>query len=369
MNSLVAKLGLLLAAAFVALAGLLFVVAGATGEPARLLDIAADVAIGGIVFALLAALCVFQLFTRRLQRLADALDAFQRGDQRAPPRFAGADAGGDEIARVVAHVERLAEQVSARSAALDDAARDKRELIANVSHDLRTPLASMQGYLELLLLRHGSLDDAETRNYLQTAVRQSERLGRLINDLFELTRLEGDGVKPQPEDFAIAELAHDVAQKFDPHARRRGVRLDVRVDLPRGAKPLRARADIALVERVLAGLVENALRHTPGGGSVTIGAEADGARLRVCVADTGEGIAAADLPGLFDRYYRAERLGGANRVSGHGGLGLAIARRIVDLHGGTLTVDSSAGQGTRIGFDLALADAARAQGAAHRVAA
>jgi signal transduction histidine kinase len=369
MNSLVAKLGLLLAAAFVALGVLLFAVAGATGEPARLLDIAAEVAIGGIVFALLAALCVFQLFTRRLQRIVDALDAFQRGDLRAPPRFADADVAGDEIARVAAQVERLAEQVSARAAALDDAARAKRELIANVSHDLRTPLASMQGYLELLLLRHDSLDGTETRNYLQTAVRQSERLGRLVTDLFELTRLEGDGVTAQAEDFAIAELAHDVAQRFDPDARRRDVRLAVRVDPSSSATPLRAHADIALVERVLAGLVENALRHTPGGGSVSIGVEADGGRVRVCVADTGEGIAAADLPCLFDRYYRAERLGGANRVSGHGGLGLAIARRIVDLHGGTLTVDSSAGQGTRIGFDLALADAARTQGEPHRLAA
>jgi signal transduction histidine kinase len=369
MNSLVVKLGLLLAAAVAALSGLLFAIAGATTEPARLLDIAADVAIGGIVFALLAALGVFHLFTRRLQRLADALDAFERGDRRTPPCLVDVDTGGDEIGRVAAQVERLAEQCAAQRTALDDAAREKRELIANVSHDLRTPLASMQGYLELLLLRHDGLDDAEARNYLQTAVRQSERLGRLVADLFELTRLEADGVEPQVEDFAVAELAHDVAQKFDADARRRSVRLDVRVATSDGDAPLRARADIGLAERVLAGLVENALRHTPGGGTVTIAAEPGDARVRLCVADTGEGIPAGDLPVLFERYYRAERIGGANRVSGHGGLGLAIARRIVDLHGGTLTVDSAAGQGTRIGFDLPLAGAALPHRTARGVAA
>jgi hypothetical protein len=246
---------------------------------------------------------------------------------------------------------RLVEQ----TAALAKKEREQRELLANVSHDLRTPLASIQGYLELLLLRHATLDSAEARNYLETAARQSERLGRLVADLFELTRLEADGARAESEDFPLAELAHDVTQKFAADAARRGVRLEARIAAVPAAPPLFVRADIGLVERVLDNLVENALRHTPAGGSVTLDAAPCEGRARLVVSDTGEGIPAAELPGIFDRYYRAERTGDAKRASGHGGLGLAIARRIVDLHHGTLKIDSTERRGTTISFDLPLA--------------
>jgi signal transduction histidine kinase len=314
----------------------------------------AMVAIGGLAVALLVACCVSWLHARRLRRLSEALDAFERAGHAGPLRLAEANAGGDETARLAAQIERLGERLAAQSAALDAATRQRSELLANVSHDLRTPLASMQGYLELLLLRQDKLDSAEARNYVQTAARQSERLGRLVADLFELTRLESEGMRPDAEDFALAELAHDVAQKFALDAGRRGVKLEARLDA--ASAGLRVRAEIGLVERLLASLVENALRHTPAGGSVTFEASLAAGRAEVVVADTGEGIAAADLPGIFDHYDRAERIGGASRLSGHGGLGLAIARRIVELHGGRLRLESMPGRGTRIAFDLPLAE-------------
>ena len=329
------------------------------------------VAIGGLGLALLVACLMSWLHARRLRRLSAALDAFEQAGHAGPLHLAEADAGGDEAARLAAQIERLAERVAAQTAALGAATRQRSELLANVSHDLRTPLASMQGYLELLLLRQDKLDSAEARNYLQTAARQSERLGRLVADLFELTRLESEGMQPEAEDFALAELAHDVAQKFALDAGRRGVRLEVRLDAASAA--LRVRAEIGLVERLLASLVENALRHTPAGGSVSFEATLVAGRAEVVIADTGEGIAAADLPGIFDQYERAERIGGASRMSGHGGLGLAIARRIVQLHGGRLRLDSQPGKGTRIGFDLPLAEptapAASACDAPRRIAA
>jgi signal transduction histidine kinase len=333
--------------------GVLLMLATGDGGLSSRPDVVA-LALGGFAVALFGAAVMAQARQRRLQRIAAALDAAEQGRGLRPLQLAGADADGDALDRLAARIERLAEQVSSQQAALERAARERSELLANVSHDLRTPLASMQGYLELLLLRD-DLSGAEARNYLQTAARQSERLGRLVSDLFELTRLEAEGMRPDLEEFAIAELVHDVMQKFAPDAERRGVRLACAdADVP-AALALRVRSDVGLAERVLAGLVENALRHTPGGGSVTLDAQAVDGRAVLTVADTGEGIAAADLPGLFDRYYRAERVGGANRASGHGGLGLAIARRIVRLHGGDLTVESRAGEGTRIRFDLPLA--------------
>ena len=239
-----------------------------------------------------------------------------------------------------------------------EAARRRRELLARLSHDLRTPLASMQGYLELLLLRHGSLEPAEAHNYLQTAVRQCDRLARLVGDLFELATLEADDMPVQAEAFTLAELAHDVVQKFAPEARRRGLALAVACDVAEAAAASsRVRADIALIERVLDKLVDNALRHTPAGGAVTLAIDGGEKHARLAVVDTGEGIAAADLPGLFERYDHGARAGDAGSGQ-HAGLGLAIAQRIVALHGSRLRVQSAPGQGTTVSFELALDGAA-----------
>jgi len=225
----------------------------------------------------------------------------------------------------------------------------RRELLANLSHDLRTPLASMQGYLELLLLRHDQLPPAEARNYLQTASRQCDRLSRLVGDLFELARLEAEDMRPQSEAVALAELVQDMLQKFAALAARRQVKLVSTP--PADVGGLQVHADIALVERLFDNLLDNALRHTPAGGEVGIRIVADGALVQVCVHDTGVGIAAEDLPGLFERYHRATRVGGPDG-GGHAGLGLAISRRIAQLHGSSLDIVSTPQRGTSVSFTL-----------------
>ena len=225
----------------------------------------------------------------------------------------------------------------------------RRELLANLSHDLRTPLASMQGYLELLLLRHDQLPPAEARNYLQTASRQCERLSRLVADLFELARLEADDMQPQSEPVVLAELVQDMLQKYAAEAARRQVKL-VSAPPPKGAG-FQVHADIALIERLFGNLLDNALRHTPAGGEVGIRIAADGTLMRICVHDTGAGIAAEDLPGLFERYHRATRVGGPDG-GGHAGLGLAISRRIAQLHGSSLDIASTPRLGTSVSFNL-----------------
>ena len=350
MTALHAKLALLLGAAFLAVGGMLVIMTQPMIDRGHLVELSLHVVAAAAAFAILVALGVHELVTRRLKRLADAVDAVADSGFKTPLRDVEADRDGDEIDHLALRVQGMSERIVDQLAELDRSAAQRRDLLANVSHDLRTPLASMQGYLELLLLRHGSLDAAEERNYLETAVRQGERLGRLVGDLFELTSLETAEAQPQVEDFSLAELAHDMVQKFDLDAQRRQIALSA-VGCDAGAA-LRVRADIGMVERVLENLLDNALRHTPAGGRVAIEVEpADGRRAQLRVRDSGIGIAPDRLADLFERYERSDR-----SAPGHqGGLGLAIARRIVRLHGGELSVRSRPGAGSCFTFDLPFA--------------
>jgi signal transduction histidine kinase len=226
----------------------------------------------------------------------------------------------------------------------------RRDLIANVSHDLRTPLVALRGYLEVLLARDATLDGEQRRHYLGIALRQSEQLSRLVDDLFELAQLDFKDLALERETFDLRELASDVLQKFQLQADECSVRLVLTTE----GSAARVDADLGLVERVFENLVGNALRHTPGGGEVAVRLAAGDGGVRVDVRDTGSGIAPEDLPHVFERHWR----GGGARGDDGAGLGLAIARRIVELHGGSLAVESTPGLGTCFTFALAMADGA-----------
>ena len=247
----------------------------------------------------------------------------------------------DRLTTALAEVERLRAEVEAENSYL------RRDLIANVSHDLRTPLVSMRGYLEVLTAKGDAVGAAQRAEYLAIAIRQSDHLARLIDELFELAKLDFKGITIERESFSLADLANDVLHKFRLAAA--GHDVDLRAEV--GALLPPVQADLGLIERVLENLIGNALQHTPAGGSVCLQIEAadDGAD-RVAVADTGSGIAAADLPFVFDRYYRSADA--RRRSAGGAGLGLAITKRILDLHGAAIEVESERGRGTRFSFRL-----------------
>jgi len=346
--------------AAVALAtGALLDAAPAPVEGPHALEIVTGISIGAIAVAVAAAWWAMRLQGRRVQRIGTAIAAWEQVGGRAPLQLieSGDD---DELASLAERIELIAARAAAQSARLAAGEREREELLGNVAHDLRTPLASMQGYLELVLVRDGAALGVESRNDLNTAVRQGERLGRLLGDLLELAHLGAHDATPPREPFALAELMHDTAQRFMADAASRGVHLDVRID-EKEAGRLRVDAQLAGVERVLAVLLENALRHTPAGGNVSMHAHVERERAVVAVADDGDGIACADLAELFEHYRLAPRVGAPDRAGGHGGLGLAIARRIVERHGGRLDVESAAGRGTRFAFDLPLAAPATAR--------
>jgi signal transduction histidine kinase len=299
-----------------------------------------------LAFGLLAGLLVFRLLTRRLHRLAAIMDDFQvSGFTRHRPYASSPSQAGDEIDRLGLTFDQMAVRISTQLLELEQKDALRRELVAHVSHDLRTPLASLRGYLESLKMREERLSPVERAEYLNIALNQSERLSRLVTELFELARLDAHETRPHPEPFAAAELVQDVLQKFQLRARQGDVRLSMG---PLPQLPL-ALADIALTERVLENLIENALYHTPAGGLVQLDLIQTGNAVLIRVNDSGRGIPEADLARIFEPFFQA---GTRHRGESHAGLGLAIARRIVELQGGHIQVESRLGEGSRFSFSM-----------------
>ena len=269
--------------------------------------------VASLLLTLLVGLWLLHHLTYRLRRLDGAMTTFRdSGFERFVPP-AGVDTGsGDEIHRLGRSFTEMAGRIQSQMAALRESDRMRRELLANVSHELRTPITSVKGYLETLLLKADRLSREEQREYLEIALRHSERLSRLVEELFELARLESGYNPLQRETFSLAELVQDVVAKNRIWADGRQVHLDAEIppDLPF------VEADIGLMERVLQNLIDNALRHTPGGGRVCVSLEARPGTVRVHVADTGEGIPPEELPYIFDRFYQAHHGEHGNECSG-----------------------------------------------------
>jgi signal transduction histidine kinase len=254
-------------------------------------------------------------------------------------------AGRDEMALLAASFNEMVSQ-------LEEADRQKRELdtlrrdlIAWVGHDLRTPLTSIRAIIEALA--DGLVDDETQRlAYLRTAQADVHALSNLIDDLFEMAQMDAGGLRLEMVRVSIADLISDTLEQFSLQAQQTGVRLEGSAALGEDLVVV----DVARIGRVLGNLVSNALRHTPPGGTVTITAQREGSDLVLKVQDTGEGIRAEDLPYVFERFYRGEK--SRNRATGGAGLGLAIAKGIVELHGGSIGVDSRPGLGTAVWLRL-----------------
>jgi signal transduction histidine kinase len=229
----------------------------------------------------------------------------------------------------------------------------RRELIANVSHDLRTPLATLQGYIETVLIKENVLTREERRQYLEIAIRHCTRLSKLVSELLELAKLDSYEVRVKREPFNLSELLQDVVQKFQLKAGEKRIQMETNVQ---ATLPF-VNADIGLIERVLENLLENALDYTPQGGSVSLSLTPEGENILVKVSDTGCGIPEEQIPHIFDRSYQLERR--RSGQEGHSGLGLAIAKKILDLHERSITATSSPGSGTSFFFYLPSIDPAQ----------
>lgn len=294
----------------------------------------------------LAALLIFGPAHRRLRGLEEAARNFGHGarDARAP------ETGGDEISAVAVTFNRMADDLARRASELETSDRARRQLLADVSHELTTPLTAIRGYVETLAMPDLALDEAARRRYLAIVSDETMRLERIVGDLLDLAKLEAGGVTLRVQDVATADLFERVVSRHEKPCQDGQVTLATTIEP--GADTIRA--DPVRLEQVLQNLAANALRHTPAGGRIDLQARRSGSEVVLAVRDTGAGIAPEHLPFIFDRFYKADA-SRTNDAAGSG-LGLSIVKAIINEHGGTVTAASTPGVETV--FEIRLPEAA-----------
>lgn len=308
-----------------------------TSSITRTLVIAAGLA---LVLSAALGLGLFALLTRRLSRLTTAVDRLAVGKhkERINP---GPD---DELGRLARAFNDMAARLDAQMSALYENDRQRRELIANLSHDFRTPLTSLRGYADQLA-SDTVLDDDERRACVEAINTNTARLTRLAHQLSTLAHVDAFEQPLSEEVFALAELVSDVIGKFRADAEHRSVELVMEV--PENISPVRA--DLALIDRALTNLIENALAATGRGDRVLVELASAKGHVSVSVVDNGAGIAEDELTLVTQRFYRGSRA--SERAAGSG-LGLAIVADICERHGTHLAIDSAPGRGSRFSFVL-----------------
>ncbi len=310
----------------------------------------------GFAFALLSALWITGLITKPLHLLTSQVKTVQQTGlskqsvqniqviERLEQWQEGTQ---DEVNILGSAFRELLEQLNEQYQNVVTVDELRKELLSHVSHDLRTPLASLLGYLETWELNEGKVSDIESRQYIHIAKKNAHKISLLIEQLFELAYLDSGNVQVNKEHFSIAELIQDVLQKFQIEAQQKQIHLDIS---PKDSS-ICVCGDIEKLERVFTNLIENAIRHTPEGGSITVKLINSSGLVSVEVTDTGIGIPEADIPHVFDPHYKAQN--SVRENTAHGGLGLAITKKILDLHQSEIAVKSAIGQGTTFEFSLA----------------
>ncbi len=294
-----------------------------------------------MLFAAIIAMLSIWFLTKNLRLITRTIKRFQEGDLEARIEYPEksdievfAHTFNDMADTIVGNIDKMKSVDSLR-----------RELIANVSHDLRTPLAILKGYVETLQIKRDSLSEKEKEEYLQITHDNIDKLSKLINQLFEYSKLEAEQVAPIKEPFSITELSHDLIAKFQVIADQKQVELQ----MENPEKNSMVFADLSLVERALQNLIENAIKYTESGGKVTLSIKRQDKNIEINITDTGTGIPISEQPFIFDRYKQVDK--SAKKQHGYG-LGLAIVKKIMDLHDTTITVLSKPKEGSSFIFNL-----------------
>lgn len=286
---------------------------------------------------------------RKLRVLSQAMQAFKDNNlQPADAQSKGDKRALDEIDNMTATFQEMAARIHSQMNHLQEMESTRREMVANVSHDLRNPLSSLSGFLETLQLKSDELTESQKQTYLKIAHENAQRLTRLVEELFELAKLDANETRPREEPISLAELAFDVSHKSYLRAIKKNIHFDVVVDetVPQVS------ADVGMIERVLDNLIDNSFKHTPDQGHIRLQVAPRRDGVEIAVSDTGYGIPSDELPHILKRFYHKASRSSGDELQPGLGLGLAIASRIVELHGSHLSVDSVLHQGTTFRFSL-----------------
>jgi len=294
-----------------------------------------------LIAAIVVSMLILWLLMKSLRDIIHTVRKFSEGDMNA--RISIRSKG--ELSELSKMVNTMADTILRNMDELKEVDKLRRDLIANISHDIRTPISIIHGYIETLIMKDGTLEAQKKQEYLQTVIKSTERLKRLMTDLFDLSKLESRQIKPQMEPIFMLDLVQDIAHKYSLLAQERNI--DLEMDLP-SRMPV-VLADIALIDRVMQNLIDNALNYTPEKGKVKIKMAEAGKHVNISVENTGPGIAQDDLPKIFDRYYKVE-----NNSPRGTGLGLAIVKNILEIHSSDIDVKSEEHGSTIFSFSLPL---------------
>jgi len=322
-----------------------------TQEQFRTLETLGLTALGGSLgIGLVIGLFLFYRLTRRIRKLNQSMDRFRGGELMSADKQTQLEnvvfARGDEIDQLSDSFDAMARRIDDQVNQLQAQDNLRREMVANISHDLRTPLAAIHGYIERLKTRFDDMSVNERNEFLDISFHHSNRLNHMIGALFELSKLEAKEAEPEIEAFSISELCQDVVQKFKLEAEKKSLQLT----LVGGDNLPLVNGDIAMIDRALSNLVDNAITCTGAGGEIQLILNLLTDAISIEVKDNGKGIDEKYLPTLFQRFYQVDSR--RRHSSRHAGLGLTIAHRILELHGEEIRVASELGVGTSFSFQL-----------------
>ncbi len=308
-----------------------------------LLNLGAQTMLVTLGTTLIIGLVAIWLITSNLRSIVATVRSFQSGDMDA--RIPQKSRKG-ELNLLVNSFNEMADTIQGNIENLKSMENLRRELVGNVSHDLRTPLAVIHGYIETLLIKKNNISDEDREKYLNTVFESTGKLKKMVEELFELSKLEAKQISPKKESFYINDLIQDIIKEYEILVKRKSISIQAEFE----DNIMVVEADIALIERVLQNLIDNAIKFTPEGGSVTVKTIEVSNQIEISVTDTGKGIPEEQLPFVFDRYQIGDkRLSLDNQNTG---LGLAIVKKILEIHDATIKLTSKINHGTSFAFKL-----------------
>ena len=304
---------------------------------------------GALLFLFVVMLGIFYYFTRPLRRLNRDIQqlkavGFDKAKVNLTPWIPNSS---NEVHQLGVAFDEMVSQINGQLTLLQQSDVQRRELLADISHDLRTPLSSLQGYIEMIAHKGDELSEQDREKYINTVLKNTLQLKLLIDQIFELAHLEGRQVSLNFEGFNLAELLYDVIAKFNLEASAKNIDISVKPS----SSYTQVHSDIAKLERVISNLLENAIRHTSDNGKIIFAIEEfSDNQCRLTITDNGTGIKAEELSYIFDTRYRASNA--IQDKNKHTGLGLAITKKLLELLKSDIKVQSTLGEGTSFSFNL-----------------